>query len=72
MQSQLNLEQAPRVVLQEAKAEFDRGAALLVDVRKREEYDKCHIPGAISIPLTEIRARAGELLSSPSVITYCT
>ncbi len=71
MQRSLNLEQAPKIDLQEAKAEFDRHAALFVDVRSSEEYDKCHVPGAISVPLVEIRARAEELLRSPSVITYC-
>ncbi len=51
MQRSLKLEQAPRIDRQEAKAEFDNHAALFVDVRSSEEYDRCRIPGAISVPL---------------------
>ncbi len=65
-----SLETVPRIDLQGAKAEFDRATALFVDVRKHEDYEKCHIPGSISIPLAEIRARADELLSAESVITF--
>lgn len=72
MQPSTDLGLVPRVDLQEAKAEFDRAAALFVDVRSREDYAKCHIPGAVSVPLAEISAHFDELLGSPSVITYCT
>lgn len=72
MQKPLKLEEAPRISLQDAKAEFDRNAALFVDVRSREEYEICHIPGSISVPLREIFARADELLPHPSLIFYCT
>jgi ArsR family transcriptional regulator len=47
------------------------GAVTLIDVRPREEYRAGHLPGAISIPLLELRARAGELPRARDVVAYC-
>jgi 3-mercaptopyruvate sulfurtransferase SseA len=48
-----------------------RGTApVLVDVRSREEYEARHIPGAASIPLTEITQRAPEIPRGPLVVLY--
>jgi rhodanese-related sulfurtransferase len=35
-------------------------------------YLENHIPGAVSIPLTELEARFGELDPKAWIITYCT
>lgn len=35
--------------------------ALLLDVRSRKEFEQAHIPGALNIPLEELRRRTGEL-----------
>ena len=44
----------------------------IIEVLPRSEYDERHIAGAISIPLTELGARATvELDPSRPVITYC-
>ncbi|HEX6478605.1 MAG TPA: rhodanese-like domain-containing protein [Ktedonobacteraceae bacterium] len=41
----------PEVTVAQAKAELDQGqAGLLVDVREPAEWDKGHIPGAVSAP----------------------
>ena len=42
-----------------------------VDVRYEEEWEDGHIPGAILLPLTDIRERMGELDRSGKFITYC-
>ena len=42
-----------------------------IDVRYSEEYDDSHIPGAILIPLFELRNRMGELDKSKKYISYC-
>jgi|SRR5689334_5989373 len=47
------------------------GEAILVDVRPREEYDAAHLPGAVSIPLSELRRRLRELPRSREVVAYC-
>jgi 3-mercaptopyruvate sulfurtransferase SseA len=62
----------PRVDLEEAKAAYDSGTALFVDVRPVESYAESHIPGALSIPLGELEARQDELDRAAWIITYCT
>jgi len=43
----------------------------LIDVRYAEEFDDHHIPGAILIPLYELRNRMDELDPSERYIVYC-
>jgi rhodanese-related sulfurtransferase len=57
-------------------AELDRrraaGEALqVVDVRSARDFAKSHVPGAIHIPLGELRERAGELDPALPTVTYC-
>jgi len=44
---------------------------LVIDVRPPEEYAAGHIPGALSIPLGELRARISELPSRSEIVAYC-
>jgi len=44
----------------------------LVDVLSGESYGREHIPGAISLPLEEIEARAGDMLrKEEAIVVYC-
>ncbi len=43
----------------------------IVDVRSAKDYEKAHLPGALHIPLTELRARIGELEPGVPTLTYC-
>jgi len=43
----------------------------LVDVRDPEEFENSHVPGAINIPLNQIRQRLGELPRDREVWLYC-
>ena len=43
----------------------------VIDVRPRVEYEAGHIPGAISLPVPELKRRAGELPKRKEVIAYC-
>jgi 3-mercaptopyruvate sulfurtransferase SseA len=63
---------ARRIPAAEAREALAKGKAVLVDVRSKQEYDSSHAQGALSIPLTEIDARAGELPKDKLVVTYCT
>ncbi len=44
---------------------------VVLDVRPREEFEAGHIPGAISIPLGELRKRVKELPKSKQIVAYC-
>jgi len=44
---------------------------VLLDVRPRLEYESGHIPGALTIPIAELRDRLGELPSGKKVVVYC-
>ncbi len=61
-----------RVNVATTKSALDSGQAVLVDVRDNIYYEEEHIPGAISIPLTEIESRLGELNQGDWIILYCT
>lgn len=60
-----------RVTPAELKGMLDRGEAVVVDVRTKEDYANGHIKGALSIPLGEAGARAGELPKDKLVVFYC-
>lgn len=47
------------------------GEVTVLDVRPREEYRAGHIPGALSIPVAELRARLGELPKERAIVAYC-
>lgn len=64
----------PRVTAEEAKAAFDSGEAVIVDVRGVDAYTEAHVAGALSIPLTDIEFNpSGVALDKNQwIITYCT
>ena len=47
------------------------GAVTIVDVRPREEFEAGHIPGALSMPVAELRDRLGEIPRRREVVAYC-
>ena len=44
---------------------------VVLDVRPQEEYEAGHIPGAVSIPLGELKKRVKELPKSKQIVAYC-
>lgn len=69
---QVSDEDVSRVSLVDAKAAYDNGSAVFLDVRDADSYARGHIPGAILMPLNEIQGRSNELDPSSWIITYCT
>ena len=61
-----------RLNLEAAKAAYDEGAALFLDVRSSDAFASNHIPGAKSIPLLGLEGHLDELDPSQWIITYCT
>jgi rhodanese-related sulfurtransferase len=47
------------------------GEVTVLDVRPPEEYRAGHIPGALSVPLAELKKRLAELPKNREVIAYC-
>jgi rhodanese-related sulfurtransferase len=47
------------------------GEVTLLDVRPPEEFRAGHIPGALSIPLPELKKRLPDLPKSRKVVAYC-
>ena len=47
------------------------GGVIVLDVRPREEYEAGHIPGAISIPLADLKGRMASLPRGAEIVAYC-
>jgi rhodanese-related sulfurtransferase len=47
------------------------GEVTIVDVRPPEEFRAGHIPGALSVPLSELKKRLAELPKGREVVAYC-
>jgi ArsR family transcriptional regulator len=49
----------------------EAGLVTVLDVRPEDEFAAGHLPGAINIPLRELRGRLDELDAGREVIAYC-
>lgn len=47
------------------------GEVTVLDVRPSEEYRAGHIPGALSIPVSELKTRLKELSKTREIVAYC-
>ena len=47
------------------------GLVTVLDVRPPEEFEAGHLPGAVNIPLEELKERLPELAQDREVIAYC-
>jgi rhodanese-related sulfurtransferase len=61
----------PQIDVEAATVPAADGGPLLVDVRTPQEYDGGHIPGALNIPVDELRSRIGELPRARKIAVYC-
>ncbi|MED4116313.1 ArsR/SmtB family transcription factor [Priestia megaterium] len=59
------------ISLPELKERMENGEVLLLDVRPTEEYEKEHIPGAVSIPIEELEEKLASLPPDCNVVAYC-
>ena len=60
-----------RITPAEAREAFEKGKAIIVDVRGEDAYNAGHVKGARLIPLNDILARITELPRDKMIITYC-
>lgn len=61
-----------RVSLADAKAAYDLGTAVFIDVRDEGAFAQGHIPGALSIPNADLLNEIKRLDPSQWYILYCT
>ena len=47
------------------------GAVTVIDVRPRDEYEAGHIPGALSVPVSELHRQLPEIPKRREVVAYC-
>lgn len=59
------------VTLADLRRLMRNGEVTVLDVRPRDEYQAGHIPGAVSLPVAEIKRRLHEVPKSKEVIAYC-
>ena len=59
------------ISLVELKDRMEKGEVLLLDVRPKEEYEKAHIPGAVSMPIEELKEKISSLPTNCDVVAYC-
>lgn len=52
-------------------ARVRRGEVTVLDVRPTEEFEAGHIPGAMSIPLSELKHRIASLPKEEEIVAYC-
>jgi rhodanese-related sulfurtransferase len=64
-------DEAPRITLAEAKADFDAGKAVFVDTRNEDAFKVEHIKGAINVPAKEIEAKYKNIPTDKKIIAYC-
>lgn len=59
------------VAADELRRRVKAGEVIVLDVRPVEEYRAGHIPGALSVPLSELAARLKELPKGQEIVAYC-
>jgi len=56
---------------EELRRRLDAGDVTLIDVRPGDEFAAGHIPGALSVPVTELADRLRELPKRKEIVAYC-
>jgi rhodanese-related sulfurtransferase/DNA-binding transcriptional ArsR family regulator len=59
------------VTLQELRRRLREDDVTLIDVRPPDEYRAGHIPGALSIPVNQLKRRLAEIPKRREVVAYC-
>jgi rhodanese-related sulfurtransferase len=61
----------PQIDVEAVLAAGDDDSRILLDVRTQQEFDAGHIPGAVNIPVDELRSRLDELPRTRNIAAYC-
>ena len=60
-----------RLTVDEFRQRLEAGDTIVIDVRPADEYARGHLPGAISMPLDELREHIDELPADADIVAYC-
>jgi len=64
-------DQLEPVSAEELQDRIKAGGVLVLDVRPEKEFRAAHIPGAVSIPIKQLKRRLRELPRRREIIAYC-
>jgi len=56
---------------EELRRRIRRSEVVVLDVRPTEEYQAGHIPGALSVPVAELKKRLNALPKNRDIVAYC-
>jgi rhodanese-related sulfurtransferase len=59
------------VSLRELRRRMREGDVTVIDVRPEDEFRAGHVPGALSIPLAQLKRRMAEIPKRREVVVYC-
>ena len=59
------------ISMKELQSKIKKDDVTIIDVRPKEEYLNGHLPGAVSIPMTELKSKIKSLSSGKEIIAYC-
>jgi rhodanese-related sulfurtransferase/DNA-binding transcriptional ArsR family regulator len=59
------------VSVRELDRRLREGDVTVIDVRPREEYEAGHIPGALSLPIAQLKRGTGSPPKSREIVAYC-
>ena len=59
------------ISLKELQSKIKKSDITIIDVRPKEEYLNGHLPGAVSIPMSELKSKVKNLPVDKEIIAYC-
>jgi len=62
---------SPLVTADELAARYTPGTDLILDVRNLGEFSQGHVPGALNIPIDELRSRLAEVPRDKTIYVHC-
>lgn len=63
--------EAPRIILADAKKDFDAKTAVFIDTHAPEQYAQRHIPGSINVPANDMEPYLNKIPKGKKIIAYC-
>ena len=65
-------DEARRITAEELHKLWEKKDVLIIDTRGEPDYKASHIPGAISVPASEVGTKLEELPRNKMIVAYCT